>query len=252
MSTHSSRLQAHIARIQKELAADAEAREGIRAKNPKKTPLKVRPGRDQCASAWCERLAVSRGWCNGCYQRGLKAGLKKGETAAFPKPRGGHCGRSLNDAERRFLEAYAERDETIMGAIRKAKLKVSLLTAKKLLADNSRRDGLSTALKVRITSKFRAHWTGPPAYGLRGDRDEAEVVKRIYRQAGFGVGKRGAMKRIAEDLNADGFSSSRGGRWTKSSVAGILRSRRYFEVVGAVVWNRTQKALDGRNLRARK
>ncbi|GEA79867.1 DNA invertase Pin-like site-specific DNA recombinase [Cellulomonas uda] len=65
----------------------------------------------------------------------------------------------------------------------------------------------------------------PTGYTLAGDviEDEAAIVRRIFDR--FTAGD--TLKGIAADLSAEGVVTRRGGQWSSSSVASILRNARY-------------------------
>lgn len=64
---------------------------------------------------------------------------------------------------------------------------------------------------------------GEKGNSLRPIPEEAEIVKRIYRE--FLSGR--AQNAIAEDLNRDGIKSARGKLWTVASIQGLLRNAHY-------------------------
>lgn len=82
---------------------------------------------------------------------------------------------------------------------------------------------------------------GEPVRGLLEiAEDEAEIVRRIYRE--FAAGR--SARDIAKRLNAEGVASPRGGQWNQSSVrgdpkklVGILNNPLY---VGQLVWGRRE------------
>jgi DNA invertase Pin-like site-specific DNA recombinase len=82
---------------------------------------------------------------------------------------------------------------------------------------------------------------GEPVRGLLEiAEDEAEIVRRIYRE--FAAGR--SARDIAKRLNADGVVSPRGGQWNQSTVrgdpkklVGILNNPLY---VGQLVWGRRE------------
>lgn len=80
---------------------------------------------------------------------------------------------------------------------------------------------------------------------IRGEREiienQAEIVRRIFREYVFGKGP----KRIASDLNRDGIPSPTGKRWNDTTIrgnrtisSGILNCELY---VGVIRWNRQRK-----------
>ena len=83
---------------------------------------------------------------------------------------------------------------------------------------------------------------GRPIRGLREiDEEQAEVVRRIFREFARGL----AARTIAARLNADGIKGPRGSHWRASTINGdgrrgngILRNELY---IGRLVHNRTSK-----------
>lgn len=86
--------------------------------------------------------------------------------------------------------------------------------------------------------------------GLREiDADEADIVRRIFREYDEGA----SARTIAHRLNDDGVPGPRGGQWQGSSIRGdrirgngLLRNRLY---AGELVHNRTRKVVDPRTRR---
>ncbi len=86
---------------------------------------------------------------------------------------------------------------------------------------------------------------GEPVKGLRViNPDQAEVVRRIFREYAAGVGP----KAIAKGLNRDGFPSPFGGEWRASTIvgnrarmSGILHNPIY---AGRLVYNRVRMVRD--------
>ena len=75
--------------------------------------------------------------------------------------------------------------------------------------------------------------TGPPPYGYRVndghyelDPEQAEIVKEIFQRVLAGETQRS----IIQDLNDKGIRTRKGGKWSKSSFAAILRNERYVGV----------------------
>ena len=67
-----------------------------------------------------------------------------------------------------------------------------------------------------------------------GDPRDAETVRRIFRDA-----RTLGLKRLADELNRDGLTGPRGGKWSSSSLRDILLNPAY---LGDRVVNRTSKA----------
>jgi DNA invertase Pin-like site-specific DNA recombinase len=75
------------------------------------------------------------------------------------------------------------------------------------------------------------HAEGKPPYGYRSDKgvltpilDQAEIVKRIYREAKDGR----TPGKIAKRLNDDGIPSARGSVWRSNSVRIVLTNAAYY------------------------
>lgn len=96
------------------------------------------------------------------------------------------------------------------------------------------------AYGYRRVSKFDSN--GDPIRGLREiDPDQAEIVRRIFREAAAGM----SAQRIAERLNAEGVAPPRGAHWRETTIRGdrkrqngIIHNRLY---VGELIVNRTSK-----------
>lgn len=80
---------------------------------------------------------------------------------------------------------------------------------------------------------------GCPAYGydaVNGDlivnKQQAEIVRFIFSAVLSGKG----VHRIAKDLNACGLKSKNGGRWTSSTIRGMIRNEKY---VGDAIFQKT-------------
>ncbi|WKB37228.1 recombinase family protein [Terrilactibacillus sp. S3-3] len=64
------------------------------------------------------------------------------------------------------------------------------------------------------------------------NKEQAEVVKRIFSQALSGKG----TQKIADGLNADGIAAKRGNHWTATTIRGILGNEKY---IGDVILQKT-------------
>lgn len=86
---------------------------------------------------------------------------------------------------------------------------------------------------------------GEPIRGLREiDEEQAEVVRRIFREFASGQSARA----IAAGLNRDGILSPFGGEWAASTINGNLKGRSGFlyneAYIGLLVFNRVQMVKD--------
>lgn len=101
-----------------------------------------------------------------------------------------------------------------------------------LWSESSSESGLSE--KVRDAMRRRAvqgRVLGRPPYGYAVGSDrrlevvehEAEVVRHIFRLSLDGLG----IRRIAKRLNAEGYRTRRGGRWSMVTIRELLRNRVY-------------------------
>jgi len=106
-----------------------------------------------------------------------------------------------------------------------------MLTILSSLAENES-ISISENNKWSIQRRFRngTYKLSYPPYGydyvdgqIVVNKEQAEVIKRIYADALSG---KGTLK-IAEDLNAEGVPTKRGGRWSNSTVRGILSNEKY-------------------------
>ncbi|MCU6454325.1 recombinase family protein [Sphingomonas sp. A2-49] len=86
---------------------------------------------------------------------------------------------------------------------------------------------------------------GRPVRGLRAiDEEQAEIVRRIFREYAAGISPRG----IAQRLNADGIPGPRGGAWKATTIAadrtrgnGLIQNQLY---IGRIIHNRTSKIVE--------
>ena len=62
--------------------------------------------------------------------------------------------------------------------------------------------------------------------------EQAEIVKYIFAEVLSGKG----TQKIADDLNQKGIPSKRGGRWTATTIRGILKNEKY---TGDVILQKT-------------
>jgi site-specific DNA recombinase len=106
-----------------------------------------------------------------------------------------------------------------------------MLTILSSLAENES-ISISENNKWSIQRRFRngTYKLSYPPYGydyqdgqIVVNKEQAEVVKRIFADALSG---KGTLK-IAEDLNAEGVPTKRGGEWSNSTVRGILSNEKY-------------------------
>ena len=106
-----------------------------------------------------------------------------------------------------------------------------MLTILSSLAENES-ISISENNKWALKRRFRngTYKLSYPPYGydyLDGqvivNKKQAEVIKRIFADALSGKG----TQKIAEELNADGTPTKRGGGWSNSTVRGILSNEKY-------------------------
>ena len=80
------------------------------------------------------------------------------------------------------------------------------------------------------------------------DPDQAEVVRRIFREYAAGL----SIKDIAKRLNAEGVPTQRGGSWSPGSLLGSIKERRGVLhnrlYIGKLVYNRTRLKAQGRGV----
>lgn len=95
----------------------------------------------------------------------------------------------------------------------------------------------------RVVRRFDER--GEPIRGLReADEDQAEVIRRIFREFASGL----SARMIAEGLNPDGIPSPSGGQWGAGTINGNLKRRGgilYNEAyIGLLVFNRVRMVKD--------
>lgn len=94
--------------------------------------------------------------------------------------------------------------------------------------------------------------TGRPPFGYTLDSDkhyvvnevEAEAVRRIFRS----VLAKTPYSRIADELDTDGYRTSRGGKFTRNAIRTVVTNPRY---TGIYIWGETTSAKDGTTRRKR-
>lgn len=100
--------------------------------------------------------------------------------------------------------------------------------------------GGGNAYGYRVVRRLDAH--GEPIRGERAiDEEQAEIVRRIFREYVAGKGP----KRIATDLNREGIAGPTGKHWSDTTIrgnrvisSGILNCELY---IGVIRWNRQRK-----------
>ena len=110
-----------------------------------------------------------------------------------------------------------------------------------LAEDESR--SLSENNKWSIQKRFQngTYVIGTPAYGYKNvdgkmviDEEKAAIVRRMF--ASVMEGKSGA--KIANELQAEGIPTARGGKWQSSVIIGMIRNETY---IGVAVFQKTYK-----------
>ena len=137
----------------------------------------------------------------------------------------------------RILTANGEADLSTDGGILFAGIKLQV--ARSEVRRKSARQ--IAAQKQRAEMGRPARGIRPTGYTLGGEviEDEAAIIRRIFDRFASGD----SLKGIAADLQKDGITTRRGGQWSSSSVASILKNARYAgrsvykgEDVGAATW----------------
>jgi DNA invertase Pin-like site-specific DNA recombinase len=200
----------------------------------------------------CKRLAVAQGSpvVDVFQDRGISAGTaqRPGYQAMLEAARRHEFDLILVEDVSRLWRSGAEFGPR---AAELSDLGVHLLT---LVGDDTRRDGwgLMLAIKQAMAEHARREIsyrtrrgleglalagkpTGGRVYGFSGGQiepAEAARVQQMFELAAAGM----SQSHIAAQLNREGVPTVRGGRWSQSTVSGILRNARY---AGRVEWGRT-------------
>lgn len=151
---------------------------------------------------------------------------------------------ALTEDVRLFFKLYADGLDVDMAAHHASEITGELLEAgeaRKLLRRPKLLAALPKSLRRRIK---RRTYCGRQPYGLRGEARESEILREIFRRTS-GI-KFQSVGRIARELNGRGVPGPSGKRWGRTTVHWLLRSRRYRQLVGPIVWNKAQKALEQR------
>lgn len=147
---------------------------------------------------------------------------------------------------------------------------MSALMGMRNTEDSARKsEAVKSGLKRRAE---RGHWHGPcplgyvraeDGSGIRPDRSEAAVVRRIFREYAD-AGK--SMSEITRRLQADAVPTKTGSNWGQSTVSSILRNPVYIgqvtflgepvdgvhkPIIKQELWDRTAKRLAARQSRGR-
>ena len=129
--------------------------------------------------------------------------------------------------------------ETIDTGKMEGELMLSIMSS--LAEDESR--SLSENNKWSIQKRFQngTYVIGTPAYGYKNvdgkmviDEEKAAIVRRMF--ASVMEGKSGA--KIANELQAEGIPTARGGKWQSSVIINMIRNETY---IGVAVFQKTYK-----------